>query len=455
MVFEKRGIYKICLIMSLFIILVFGPGLASASDVVSLSYVALGDSYASGFGVEPYAAGTYDPSVNDCQRSESAYPELLSKMIGSNLSFNACQGALTGDLLSKRTRAGEADWGESAQLDHLNQGGANLGFVTLSIGGNDVGFKSILSACYNGWQADNSFSCRAKYQGKVAEKLQALSGETVFSGITPYSMVFNEIAKRAPQAKVAIVGYPHLFDESGSCGIIPQADRVWLNGVVDELDRIMETRAREAGFLFVKPVFNGHEICSQDEWLFPMLQAGTLIPNPGAMHPNAAGQEAIAAAIADAFAKGQTSRIDVKAKPTEAVEAINQNNLTADAPQNLKQVKGVKRYADGTLLRSLKSKKIYLLKAGNKALIENLEQLGRFRGMPIYGETEESLAQYPEIKLAEMAGLKDGALCRASKDKKIYVIREGKKRHIINLAELRKYAGQPIINLSDAELDLY
>src|SRR5688500_1223392 len=95
-------------------------------------YVALGDSYSSGTGT-----GTYDLDGR-CQRSRYAYPPRVAKRRSNlKLVFAACAGATTDDVLL-------------TQASRLN---AATRLVTITIGGNDVGFGDVFSACLQGGAA--------------------------------------------------------------------------------------------------------------------------------------------------------------------------------------------------------------------------------------------------------------------------------------------------------------
>ena len=99
----------------------------AASRVV---YDALGDSYASGYGVPPYA---------ECGRSQSAYAVQLDGRQRLRLDdFVACAGATTTSLVTG---------GQLAALD------ADTDLVTLTIGGNDIGWSSAVAACLGGTDA--------------------------------------------------------------------------------------------------------------------------------------------------------------------------------------------------------------------------------------------------------------------------------------------------------------
>ena len=100
-------------------------------------YVALGDSYSSGTG-----AGSYDPSSGDCHRSENAYStdEDIPGYEVSRL-FYACSGATTGLTPDVKTDHDVID----NQLTQIGVGDAK--FVTLTVGGDDLGFANIMKFC--------------------------------------------------------------------------------------------------------------------------------------------------------------------------------------------------------------------------------------------------------------------------------------------------------------------
>jgi hypothetical protein len=137
-------------------------------------YVALGDSYSSGEGVPEFEAGTdtdrehmgnlsfsVDWSAmwtqlknmvmgvttdNTCHRSETgSYSRILAadESFGRDLAptdVASCSGAVTADVTSPNP----VQANEPAQVDHLNQ---FTQVVTLTMGGNDVGFADVAAHC--------------------------------------------------------------------------------------------------------------------------------------------------------------------------------------------------------------------------------------------------------------------------------------------------------------------
>lgn len=113
------------------------------------------------------------------------------------------------------------------------------------------------------------------------------------------------------------------------------------------------------------------------------------------------------------------------------------------------KVLGVKTYPDGSLLRG-SDQRIYLIYGQRKKYIPNLLELAKYRGRAILKITDQELAGY------ETRSHLDGELIRQKGDAKVYVIRQGLKQHILNLAELRAYYfGQEIFNLSREQMESY
>jgi uncharacterized delta-60 repeat protein len=276
-----------------------------------LTYVALGDSYSSGFGAGDYELGTHkDGSTypnNDCQRSANAFGPVIADELDMSLVFKACQGAVTRDLLFPSAHP----WaeGESAQVDHL---GPDVGLVTFSIGGNDADFAGHLAECILGFELlpFNTCSGDKKVTEPVQEALEQLDGLLATPAqIVSYDDLFKEVRKRTPFATRVAVGYPEFFLEEGGdrtslpggrCEAVKQADQRWIVEQIRNVNRIMKRIARDNGFLFVDPssYFDGHELCSGGkEWFFPLLASGQF-------HPTPEGQYAIAAAVLDALDAG-------------------------------------------------------------------------------------------------------------------------------------------------------
>ena len=265
-------------------------------------YVALGDSYASGFGVLPYAKGTDVVGGNRCKRSEGAYAHKVGKRIDRALDFHACAEARTKDFYQANTA-----WGEPAQLDRV---GSSTGLVTFSIGGNDAGFRKTLTDCIGGARIFPFVTCSGdkKITDPVDAALDALRGKSTQEGIHSYDAIMADIRSRAPKAAVVAVGYPHMFPvKGGEGGLIPgrcegvkKVDQRWIAAKTDEVNAALKASALRHGYLFADPTgaFNGHELCgAKGSWFYGLFEDGRF-------HPIADGHTATADAVMNALKDG-------------------------------------------------------------------------------------------------------------------------------------------------------
>ncbi|MFF4845796.1 SGNH/GDSL hydrolase family protein [Streptomyces collinus] len=105
---------------------------------------------------------------------------------------------------------------------------------------------------------------------------------------TPGPACTPQIRNRAPNARIVVLGYPHLYKIGGSCAYgIGDTSRNAINSAADTIDSVISARAGAWGFTFgdVRGAFSNHEICSDDWWL-----NSTMIALHESYHPNAKGQ---------------------------------------------------------------------------------------------------------------------------------------------------------------------
>ena len=271
------------------------------------AYVALGDSYASGFGVPPYAEGTDVTGGNTCRRSAGSYAHIVSTRMGRTLEMGACSGARTRSFYEAKTPGKEP-----AQLDHL---GSSIGLVTFSIGGNDAGFSSIFAKCVTATPFSNC-SGNKEVSERVDGAIDALAGKTTQDGIYSYDTIMSDIAARSPNATVVAVGYPRMFTPHGAGQILPvpgrcegvtKVDQRWINAKINDLNSAARAASQRHGYQFTDPSgsFAGHELCGQQSSWFQGLI------DDGRFHPNADGHKAMAASVMDALnAQGQEAAQD-------------------------------------------------------------------------------------------------------------------------------------------------
>jgi lysophospholipase L1-like esterase len=233
-------------------------GTAPAHAASAVRYVALGDSYSAGVG-----SGSYDPASGSCDRSAYAYPEQWAAA-NSPASFTsvACSGATTSDVLS-------------SQVPALSSGTT---LVSITIGGNDVGFSSVMKTCV----LDSTASCLSAVSAAENQVATTLPGKL--------DTTLQTIRRDAPSARVVVLDYPELYDLSDSyiCPGLSTADRSALNQGADELDSALSAAAASNGDVFadVRGSFAGHEICDVGSWLHSVT-----IPLGSSYHPTPSGQD--------------------------------------------------------------------------------------------------------------------------------------------------------------------
>jgi len=232
-------------------------GLAAPAQAAPPSYVALGDSYSSGVGTRSY--------LNDgssCQRSVYAYPSLIAAAKGYALNFRACSGATVADVTN-------------SQLSALSAANA---YLTISVGGNDAGFASVLTTCAQPSWLSNCTGAVDGAQRYIANTLPGSLGT-----------LYASIRAKAPNAKVVVVGYPRIFNGT-DCNLLTWfsgSEMTRLNQTANQLDSTIAAAAASAGFGFVNPVraFVGHAVCDRTEWI-----NGLSSPITESYHPNRSGQ---------------------------------------------------------------------------------------------------------------------------------------------------------------------
>jgi lysophospholipase L1-like esterase len=210
--------------------LVTGIAAVLAAAAAGAGYVALGDSYSSGVGTGSY---TLDSA---CKRSVYAYPYLYAQLHpGTSLAFVACSGAKTSDVLTTQLPAVT----DTATL------------VTMTIGGNDIGFANLIYQC-------TLSDCSAALDATQAN-LEAALG-------TSLDNVYAAVKSRAPFATVIVLGYPQVFSSSGCFGTlgITSTERAKANSLAVALDKVISKHATADGVTYRSAIdaFTGHAVCS-------------------------------------------------------------------------------------------------------------------------------------------------------------------------------------------------
>jgi len=264
--------------------------LLNASAPTQLSYLAMGDSFASGEGAhdQDYFKGTDEP-LNNCHLSKQSYPYLLANDLGissANVHSVACSGARTMNVTSSTIQTtGNPDLNPKIQHDTYSQITDNsLGtwlpgyktqekyiednytstttpnVITISDGGNDIGFVDILEKCI-----EPGGDCYSHYNDRLG-----LANEINDVWFPRWVKLYNDIrTNKAPGAKIYVIGYPSVISTSSLCypntlGFATSSNnRQFANDLTAYLNDVISLAAESAGVQYVDVTNSlvGHRLC--------------------------------------------------------------------------------------------------------------------------------------------------------------------------------------------------
>lgn len=272
---KNKILYGISLIIivSISFTILFNNSYAKNTQYNIKNYSALGDSYASGVG-----SGTYDPSNPECEKSNNAYSQVFNKEHKKSIehfNFLACSGAKTEDVKDK-------------QLNTLDK---RTDLITLTIGGNDVGFSNIIKSCAFG----SDENCNKVTQNAINVVNTQL--------VTNYINLIDTIKQKAPNARIVLLGYPKLFDISNNnCNdLLFGKDinkRIYINNGSVALNKVAYRIAKKENISYrnMTRYFTGHEVCSTNrEW----INNSRVSEISAFYHPNQIGQLTYEKALED------------------------------------------------------------------------------------------------------------------------------------------------------------
>jgi GDSL-like Lipase/Acylhydrolase family len=180
----------------------------AAASARAANYVSLGDSYAAG----PLIPNQLPPY--GCLKSDHNYAHLAAPSIGLTLRDPSCSGATTADMTAPQNVEPGPNPPQFNSLD------AETKVVSLTIGGNDIGFSEVAESCIT----LNPFAtpCKDKYDAGGHDQL----AERIVATAPKVAAVLQGIHSRAPNAAVYVVNYPAIFPETGY-GCWPQEPIGW------------------------------------------------------------------------------------------------------------------------------------------------------------------------------------------------------------------------------------
>ena len=266
----------------------------------ALSVGAVGASAANWAGLgDSYAAGPLIPNQQlsplGCLRSDHNFAHLAAAALGRSLADASCSGAKTDDMTTPQ------DVTPGQNPPQFNALTTDTQIATLQIGGNDIGFTSILENCATA----NPFAhpCRDKYvvngHDTLADKIAATAPKV--------ATVLQGIHARSPGARVFVVNYAAILPETGS-GCWPQfpiafSDVPYLRSVEKNLNAMLARQAAANGARIVDDYTAsiGRDACksSSTRWVEPLVPANAAAP----FHPNARGEAGIAAEVVSAVSR--------------------------------------------------------------------------------------------------------------------------------------------------------
>lgn len=247
-----------------------------AGGATAANYTALGDSYAAG----PLIPNPLLPL--GCLKSSNNYAHLAAPGIGLTLRDATCSGAETEDMTNPQNV--DPDGPNPPQFNSLD---ASTTVVSVTIGGNDIGFSEVAQSCIT----VNPFShpCLDKYNSGGVDQLKARIEATA----PKVAAVLQGIKTRSPSAKIYVVNYPAIFPETGF-GCWPQMpigfqDVPYLRSTQKRLNSMLATQASANGATLVNwyGASIGHDACkgTSTRWVEPLVPGTSAAP----IHPNKAG----------------------------------------------------------------------------------------------------------------------------------------------------------------------
>lgn len=246
-------------------------------------YVALGSSFAAGAGLGPLQAQS--PML--CARSVNGYPQQLARRLRLSIVDMSCGGAVTRHVL---------EGGQFFQGPQIRTIGRETRLVTITVGGNDVGYigdLSQLAARHSG----TFFGWLVRRYWKGPKKPEARD----FAGLRAELLAtLREAHRRAPAATIVVATYPAILPPAGTCRLLglTVAEADLMRQVAEPLAATTRSAATESGAMLVDMQVIGaaHHACSDAPWTRGWTNGGV-----APFHPTLAGAHATAEAIARAL----------------------------------------------------------------------------------------------------------------------------------------------------------
>jgi lysophospholipase L1-like esterase len=310
---------------------------ASAIAAQPLNVVAIGDSYASGEG--DIGSGWVDST---CQRSAGAAPERAADLLGGiqPVSFTsfACYGSVIESTTVNPAQTLLGNGGLNGQLYAVDPGrNTPVDALTISIGGNDINFATIVLACmapFNSCSTDptvntmvtgglNLLGGYPSNPGELGDLIKAVNARTDIDNV-----FLTEYPDPTTGPYGAWCGSGGPYPGFGGLDFVSQADAIWASEhVIQPLNAALQSAVamataqrgpRSPVWHYLSGMYNafyGHGYCTgSSSILLDSSPNATAAATPryvntladseasqgdqnGTMHPNDAGQQAMAEVI--------------------------------------------------------------------------------------------------------------------------------------------------------------
>jgi lysophospholipase L1-like esterase len=251
--------------------------LSAATANAADEMVALGDSYAAG----PLIPAPIPPF--GCLKSSSNYGRLASIQLGASPYRDAtCSGAETEDMTAPQ---GVSPRPNPPQFDRLTP---TTTLVTITIGGNDIGFSGIAEDCFS--QDNTGTPCQDKYVtangDEIAQRIQATRPkvDAVLQGIRQ---------RTSPTTQILVVNYAAILPEAPPyCWpVVPisDGDAPYVSAKERELNQMLADSATANGATLVDwyTASITHNACTPPgiKWVEGAVPTSAAAP----VHPNLLG----------------------------------------------------------------------------------------------------------------------------------------------------------------------
>jgi len=250
-------------------------------------YVALGSSFAAGPGLKPRAPG----SPRRAGRSDLNYAHLVASRLGLRLDDVSFSGATTGEL----------NGGPEGRLGQIAAVTPTTKLVTITAGGNDVGYLPALTFASLPWPVSLSPWLRSRVRQYIDPQATAERFSAMASSL---GAVVRSVRDRAPNARILIVDYltiipasPTLDHQLSVLESFRYGDvAAWARDVSARLSETFSTVAADeaCSFLDVALQSRDHHAWSSEPWtrrFHPSLRGGA------PFHPNYEGMHSVASMI--------------------------------------------------------------------------------------------------------------------------------------------------------------